>query len=793
RNSWETASTGAKKKTTLKLEDATAGSLFSALNVSLNGTSQVNDGPVATNSVSLLPNYFAGQQIASPGNFQQSSVSVDPLGQWSFTTDPDLTGATHVFRDDLGRLRFWRANPDMSDGTSQGFRYAKYDSIGRITETGVLLNVAEANLAAYAAWARDVDLDTELNAGNSCAVHRFTYDVDPITGTNVAYSQSRGRVTGSTYFPTLVADMPTACPGRGDTDPVNRTYAQFDDLGRTTAQTDVRPGSAGSVMRSTAFAWNVGGMAPTLTYPDMDQTALFVTTGQSSLTSWPTVLGSAVRSCDGADCSGTVYTDLVAFDWLGMALTAQASNGIAQTISYDLRGSALSAVTQKDGATLMQETLRSMQSADNDNPCPGNAATPNFAGGLLIGRQLGGDGLPSQDQGIWSCYGYDGAGRLVETDNYLADGQSWTGQGRSVYAYDPNGNLTSAAIGVSSPAAKQGALRIKPSVLTPAGAAGTAAKPALGSLARTAPDVGAATAMSYVRSGNDQIAQATLASGNQVELAYDPTYGDVMSVASSVAGHAMAISRDPQTRKVVNETIASQSTNAAVLAVDMAYDGLGRRTGRTVSNPATSETSTTDYWYGSGIDPLVIVRDGVSYRVIQGILIEQRQGDAEPVAQYFVFNDHLGSVRMVTDADGAVVESIGYDGDWGLTRIAGQASPSSYDAMTAFWRFQGKEQETFPLSRLGIDDTALAAWLDDMQLYHFHYREYGAGLGAFLAIDPAGQDSSPYMAFGGNPANAVDPDGGWWRPVLLQFLFCVYWGAFWAIAVDQFGESDSIG
>ncbi|HKQ95425.1 MAG TPA: hypothetical protein VJS40_07445, partial [Aestuariivirgaceae bacterium] len=233
------------------------------------------------------------------------------------------------------------------------------------------------------------------------------------------------------------------------------------------------------------------------------------------------------------------------------------------------------------------------------------------------------------------------------------------------------------------------------------------------------------------------------------------------------------------------------ATDAAVLAVDMAYDGSGRRTGRTVSNPATSETSTTDYWYGSGIDPLVIVRDGVSYRVIQGILIEQRQGDAEPVAQYFVFNDHLGSVRMVTDADGEVVESIGYDGDWGLTRIAGQASPSSYDAMTAFWRFQGKEQETFPLSRLGIDDTSLAAWLDDIQLYHFHYREYGAGLGAFLSIDPAGQDSSPYMAFGDNPANAVDPDGGAWRPLVVQFLFCVYWGAFWAFAESMTRDGNS--
>jgi hypothetical protein len=48
------------------------------------------------------------------------------------------------------------------------------------------------------------------------------------------------------------------------------------------------------------------------------------------------------------------------------------------------------------------------------------------------------------------------------------------------------------------------------------------------------------------------------------------------------------------------------------------------------------------------------------------------------------------------------------------------------------------------------------------------------------------------MAFGDNPANAVDPDGGtWeWRPLAIQFLFCIYWGAFWAIAESMGGESN---
>ena len=116
--------------------------------------------------------------------------------------------------------------------------------------------------------------------------------------------------------------------------------------------------------------------------------------------------------------------------------------------------------------------------------------------------------------------------------------------------------------------------------------------------------------------------------------------------------------------------------------------------------------------------------------------------------------------------------------------MGGQASVTSYDSMSALWRFQGREQDTFPLSRLGIDDTALAAWLDDLQLYHFHYREYAAGFAAFLSIDPAGQDASPYMAFGDNPVNAVDPDGGWWQLALGEFVFALFWAPFWSLGAS---------
>ncbi len=42
-------------------------------------------------------------------------------------------------------------------------------------------------------------------------------------------------------------------------------------------------------------------------------------------------------------------------------------------------------------------------------------------------------------------------------------------------------------------------------------------------------------------------------------------------------------------------------------------------------------------------------------------------------------------------------------------------------------------------------------------------------LGAFLAVDPQGQFASPYLAFGNNPVNFIDPDGelAWFVPLII--------------------------
>jgi RHS repeat-associated protein len=114
---------------------------------------------------------------------------------------------------------------------------------------------------------------------------------------------------------------------------------------------------------------------------------------------------------------------------------------------------------------------------------------------------------------------------------------------------------------------------------------------------------------------------------------------------------------------------------------------------------------------------------------------------------------------VVADDQGRVVQSLSYN-DYGFTRIEGQSAAASFDSMASFYRFQGQEQEVFPLARLGIEDDGLAQWLDQIQLYHFPWRDYGAGLAAFTQTDPVPTEDSLYSAFAANPVNSTDETGG---------------------------------
>ena len=94
--------------------------------------------------------------------------------------------------------------------------------------------------------------------------------------------------------------------------------------------------------------------------------------------------------------------------------------------------------------------------------------------------------------------------------------------------------------------------------------------------------------------------------------------------------------------------------------------------------------------------------------------------------------DHLGSVQVVTNSVGNVLQSARY-------RVFGKTRWSSGTGV----------ERTFTGH---VDDT-------DAQLIYMNARHYDPEIGTFLTFDPSDQYASPYTYAGNNPVGVIDPTG----------------------------------
>ena len=129
--------------------------------------------------------------------------------------------------------------------------------------------------------------------------------------------------------------------------------------------------------------------------------------------------------------------------------------------------------------------------------------------------------------------------------------------------------------------------------------------------------------------------------------------------------------------------------------------------------------------------------------------------DSTPVYHYFL-RDHLGSVRVVFRQDGAVEQVNHYYASgalmWDIS-TGGTVQP---------YKFGGKEMER----TAGLD------WCD------FSARWLDTALGPrFTTMDPLCEkyyDVSPYAYCGGDPVNAVDPDGRTVKPSTIEAMEMIH-------------------
>ena len=162
-----------------------------------------------------------------------------------------------------------------------------------------------------------------------------------------------------------------------------------------------------------------------------------------------------------------------------------------------------------------------------------------------------------------------------------------------------------------------------------------------------------------------------------------------------------------------------------------AYDALGRRIQKDVGG------TTTKYLYdGEDIALEFDVFDALQARYSHG------DGRDEPLVMerggqpYFYHTDHLGSVRLVTDSIGSVVNAYDYDA-FGNFEVRSEAVTNPYT-------FTGREYDA------------------ESGLYYYRARYYDSNTGRFLNEDSLGfaaGDANLYRYVFSNPVKFGDPSG----------------------------------
>ena len=163
--------------------------------------------------------------------------------------------------------------------------------------------------------------------------------------------------------------------------------------------------------------------------------------------------------------------------------------------------------------------------------------------------------------------------------------------------------------------------------------------------------------------------------------------------------------------------------------------------------PGGDNSARTLNLYGGGMRPLVEERDGVQTLNIYGPggrIIAQvvRDGQGSEEVRYLL-TDHLGSTRVVLDAEGNAAARYEY-APHGETTIAGSSGAEVQ------YRYTGHPYD------------------EGQEIYETPARVYDPTLGRFLSVDPQRQDASPYVYAGNNPVGYLDPTGGGGVPFFME-------------------------
>jgi len=200
-----------------------------------------------------------------------------------------------------------------------------------------------------------------------------------------------------------------------------------------------------------------------------------------------------------------------------------------------------------------------------------------------------------------------------------------------------------------------------------------------------------------------------------------------------------------------DERLRSAATGTTTYS--MVYDALGRCVKRTLSSGPTT------YYLYDGEKPILEydasgtpVGINVYGKGIDEILERVAIGSDNQSHVYFLQQNHEGSVTLLTDSTGSVVERYRYDAYGAPTIYSGNWTQLSNTAYNNRFLFTGREYAA----------TYRNTYVPEFTFYEYRARAYNPTLGRFMSEDPKLFDAGDYNLFRychNDPVDFTDPMG----------------------------------
>ena len=199
-----------------------------------------------------------------------------------------------------------------------------------------------------------------------------------------------------------------------------------------------------------------------------------------------------------------------------------------------------------------------------------------------------------------------------------------------------------------------------------------------------------------------------------------------------------------------NRLVSIVTTDAGVTikSVGYEYDADDQRVRKTVTSASLSAGDGVENYFIDR-DQIAFVTDGSgveAFHYLYGLNVDQVLAQDTPGGMVWSLADRLGSIDLLTDAGGTVVDRRTFDS---FGRVLNETNPS----ISFRYGYTGRERD-------------LESGLD-----YYRARYYDSNVGRFISVDPMGFDAGDtnlYRYVGNSSTNYTDPSGNFvFVPILL--------------------------